>query len=74
MQCGNEINTAARRIAQKSWIDINAQHASARAALNVLQVRHQAMSARLQGQRTEQKGRDDMLRGLEKSLDKTLEE
>lgn len=74
MQRGNEINTAARRIAQKSWIDINAQHASARAALNVLQVRHQAMSARLQGQRTEHKGRDDMLRGLEKSLDKTLEE
>lgn len=74
MQCEKEINTAARRILQKVWIDINVQHTSVRAALNVLQVRHQAMNEKLQGQRTEQKRQDDMLARLEKSLDETLEE
>ena len=74
IQSEKEINTAARRILQKVWIDINVQHTSVRAALNVLQVRHQAMNEKLQGQRTEQKRQDDMLARLEKSLDETLEE
>lgn len=36
MQCEKEINTAARIILQKVWIDINAQHASVTAALKFL--------------------------------------
>ena len=73
MQCEKEINTAARRVLQKLWCDINAQAASVRASLSILQVRHQA-SARLQSEGKEQEGQDDMLGGLEKSLDKKLEE
>lgn len=74
MQCVRAINTAARRVSQKAWIDINAQHARIRAALVVLLVRKEAVRTRLQAQGMDMKEYDDMLDGLEKSLDKTMKE